>query len=760
MAEFYHPYQFIPVKKKITDTDKTNKVDYEKIKSGDSGTIRHDFWVKDAYHGRLICKLHLVTPTVVGGQHKKTDESSATEVEPYRYGDDIAISGNSLRGMIGNVVEILSQSALRVLEDKRYSVRKKPGDGSLSAIGILRKKEDEKDFELLPLTLPVLSRKKHDKFYRVDEKWQRVFKENIPPLRCCLPVYIDGYQTNYSKQEQELVPNSFLGKNIEKGLKVQCFHLIEASAKKAYYALLENESTEKLSDCISTNTSGLREKTQGNKVFLLGQKIAENSNIEKKLPSSEMDSLQKPCQSSKYVRGILRILGIKDREKYVPFTKKHELFIPYHTGNRLSVPSSVIENFKVLAQERNKEDKSLPYIPQNYKSWKPESGQIVFFDIEENSNGEIQVSEISFSSIWRKAVDGSTYDFFKKIDSDLLPWGNERNALTPAEYLFGVVEEQKRPQDKTSRSLASRVRFSDGLPLEKVKPLYSEPKLLKILSSPKTPCPAMYFHPSSGSNRFIKKTDLNKKEHLPNGRKVYLHHQTEDINKKPKKPWETSNPDDKSKNQKMSCCPMQAGQDFYFHIDFDNLSEDELNLLLSSLNPTDDFQHRLGLGKSLGLGSVKIAIEGLFLIDRTERYTPDSLDKPRYSQVFCDTEYKGNTFPKWHKLYHQEAEALKSNHQDCEKGKLSQFKQKHHCAELIDDDTLKILSLVGNPKSLKSNISVKPPLLVGQNEEGETFKWFVKNEENKDKNADFGHQALPEIKPDDKKLKPLKQLKE
>ena len=62
---------------------------------------------------------------------------------------------------------------------------------------------------------------------------------------------------------------------------------------------------------------------------------------------------------------------------------------------------------------------------------------------------------------------------FAAIEPDLVPWNNKRFAisgLTPAELMFGVVEDNSGQETgaadmdtESTRNLASRIRFSDGL---------------------------------------------------------------------------------------------------------------------------------------------------------------------------------------------------------------------------------------------------------------------------------------------------------
>lgn len=704
MPEFHHPYNFIPVTGKVNNQT-TPKISYEEIAAGYKG-IRHDLWEKDTQSGRIVARVHLMTPTMVGGQQEKRDDNSQepSEVLPFKRDGKIALPANSLRGVIGSVAETLSQSSLRVLEKRRYSVRKPVGQG-LSAIGMLKK--DKGFFELIPLTLPVIST--GGTHYNIPPLWRNVFSpDGRTKLKDCLAAYLDGYRP--VNNQPQVIQNSFLGLNPE----VECF---QATKSMFYYARLHNElDFVTLNDAILANHAALKSKLGGWN-FLLGQKVHRNQNNIHEVLTQTAYALLSPEQQKLYTKGFLRILGIEGCEQEIPTTKKHEFFIPLHNTPRLPIPTAVIENFRTLAEERHDENENLPFLPKGYDSWQPKSGQLVFFDICENA-GKIEVSEISFSSIWRKLIKGESREFFSQIDPDLLPWNPLRDSLTPAECLFGVVEDGKNKEAKQARALASRVRFHDAVSIKQVKPENQvEPELvtLKILSSPKPPSPAMYFHPSDPKQaRHIKKTDLTLGQHRPNGRKVYLHHAATDIQKKP---WITANGD--NLQQKVRCQPIAAGENFYFHVDFDNLSKAELNLLIHSLYPSEAFQHRLGLGKALGLGSVKIDIMGVFLINRTERYSLKGFyETARYHQALQDTA----TSTEWEVLYPTEFDALKT----ATELKSADF---YTDKSLIDDTSLNLLNTVGNPTNLKEGVSVKPPLTNQQvSEEEETFQWFGVNE--------------------------------
>jgi len=65
--------------------------------------------------------------------------------------------------------------------------------------------------------------------------------------------------------------------------------------------------------------------------------------------------------------------------------------------------------------------------------------------------------------------------------------------------------------------------------------------------------------------------------------------------------------------------PVRPGVKFQGRIRFENLSHAELGALLFSLDLPGGCNHKLGMGKPLGLGSVKITPR-LFLSDRKKRY--------------------------------------------------------------------------------------------------------------------------------------------
>ena len=253
---------------------------------------------------------------------------------------------------------------------------------------------------------------------------------------------------------------------------------------------------------------------------------------------------------------------------------------------------------------------------------------------------------------------------FADIDQDLQPWNEQRflnSGLTPAELLFGVVENNKksdeddqrnRKTEEHTRNLASRVRFYDAVLAAGEDPenVLAPPVVLRELSSPKpkgyqgdgeekfkTDRPSLYFRGSQADPE-ITYDDLreyldnpNPASHpLPHGRKFYL--LREKLGQLDRATYEEQikkGHDSQDEENKPQCQPIKPGTQFSFQVAFDNLSDAELTLLKKALMPASKtgskFYHRLGLGKPLGLGIVQVEIAATEYINRKQRYAVDGL---------------------------------------------------------------------------------------------------------------------------------------
>ncbi|MCA9203058.1 MAG: hypothetical protein KDA59_08430, partial [Planctomycetales bacterium] len=132
--EFYNPFHFVPVAKPALDLMPRDALERTPPERNSHAHVTHDRYVvaPETYSGRIVCKLRLESPTVLGAR-RDTSEQPAV-VEPYeilaeradgQFTLEPAIPETSLRGMIGSVFESVSGSALRVLNNTPLSVRVK-----------------------------------------------------------------------------------------------------------------------------------------------------------------------------------------------------------------------------------------------------------------------------------------------------------------------------------------------------------------------------------------------------------------------------------------------------------------------------------------------------------------------------------------------------------------------------------------------------------------------------------------------------------
>jgi len=92
------------------------------------------------------------------------------------------------------------------------------------------------------------------------------------------------------------------------------------------------------------------------------------------------------------------------------------------------------------------------------------------------------------------------------------------------------------------------------------------------------------------------------------GRKFYYH--------RPQGPRERAQKDGQNKTAEA----VLPGAAFTFEVEYANLTDADLNLLLFALVMWDDTCHKVGMGKPIGLGSAKIEITSLTALDRRARY--------------------------------------------------------------------------------------------------------------------------------------------
>jgi len=192
---------------------------------------------------------------------------------------------------------------------------------------------------------------------------------------------------------------------------------------------------------------------------------------------------------------------------------------------------------------------------------------------------------------------------YEHIISDHIPENLKKDDIIDIpEAIFGV-----------ENKFAGRVFFEDLDLMEGQNNIFLNETSPKILSSPK---PTTFQH-------YLMQDESRVLKHWDNvdatirGYKLYWHRNTPDDAKKPYS-WNEGKIINDSQHTVIK--PIGRNIKFSGRIRFENFSEVELGALLFAIELPDKCYHKLGMGKPLGLGSVKICNLSLYIIDRKKRY--------------------------------------------------------------------------------------------------------------------------------------------
>ncbi|MEO8380939.1 MAG: TIGR03986 family CRISPR-associated RAMP protein, partial [Acidobacteriota bacterium] len=671
--DFYNPYHFVPAGSGTPDAIPVDDI-------ATTSHLTHAQWVDQTLSGRILCRITTLTPLVIG-KDQTAREGQPGLVAPLTNPDTHrpSIPSTSLRGLFSSIAEAASNSALRVLENRTLSYRSDVRTQSLQAIGMIV--DTPTGRKVRPLTLPAIRHNNIPRPYR-----------DIFPAQA-LKVYVDGYRRAGTTVEHK--PGTFLDR-------IKPLSYSADRRTEFWYMKLPAAPYDSTTGAITCTSPHMRGD------YLLGIRVNDD-------PINDTAYQANPAAYSGYTRGILRVLGIDGRPD-MPTGKKHEIFIPYPTTltNPLLDAEDAAKEFERLAEERTDANPDLPYSLKgslrnstDHRKIELRDGDLVCF--EPDVTGTV-VENLSISSIWRRSVDGTVHDFFKKISPNLLPLSPARTKVTIAEQMFGYVEESGTAK---ARSFAGKVRFSaadtgNG-------DAFMGPVTLKILSSPKPPSPSLYFRPDSRPG-YVSKAHLRRATDRPHGRKMYLHHAEAWSGE----PWRTANAA-LLWNQKNEVQPVKPGTEFLFHVDFENLTPLQLGLLAYAIRPSDAFRHKLGMGKSLGLGSVRVDPVALLLSDRKARYTASW----QHGQLFqwCETLADPAT---WGAGRPVEAKSVRTIPPHAEHSFASLRKTFSDEMSRTERSGMVALETIGNPHLWPH--PVLTPQVENALPEEKTYEWFVEND--------------------------------
>jgi len=292
-------------------------------------------------------------------------------------------------------------------------------------------------------------------------------------------------------------------------------------------------------------------------------------------------------------------IGIKGK-------RSKKIFAINNSQNVIELSSEDITLFKkILELYRDKRiNKKLGNGPKNHHGFSNINnldGALVFYEYK-NNRLYISPAQIGKEVFHEKLAD--IIDAYKPCDS--------LDNLCPACSIFGIAGEND--------ALASLIRFSDGELSQKANELHSLFKshgILPELASPKESATEFYLKKQSDNHDIWNydyagvwknkhNRDLKSFEYDPNykariqGRKMYWHQKSM-----------VSFIDEKTATKRnVMIRPVKDGIQFKFKIHFSFLSDKEIQKLLWTLTigNSPDHAHKIGMGKPLGLGSIKVNV--------------------------------------------------------------------------------------------------------------------------------------------------------
>jgi CRISPR-associated protein (TIGR03986 family) len=291
-------------------------------------------------------------------------------------------------------------------------------------------------------------------------------------------------------------------------------------------------------------------------------------------------------------------------------------------------------------------------------------GILCYAALEEGSdvNGEIDprdVVALQPVTISRRLYDQKPVDL---LPETLRP-ATDKNALSPADRVFGWVNQK------------GKGSYKGHLRIHSVECRSTHEQALSIFGNPGVPL-AILGQPKPAQTRFYTAEDKqgapiqsekNKEYGYENksrglrGRKVYPHHR-----ELPESYWQNpqedltgqetdghyqvyrrpSGPDERDSQNRSITGWVNPGTSFQFEIDVNNLSTVELGALLWLLKLPEPYHHRLGGGKPLGFGSIRLDADVEAADIRTGQdwetfyRSLHSGDKPLFEHSACIAEYQ------------------------------------------------------------------------------------------------------------------------
>lgn len=540
------PYNFVPVNSKVVKAK--NQESGIVISESSDGQLKYpeipsfDRYHEGLYTGHIDLNIEALSPLYIRDAYNKDEEKRVVEAKAggdkwenpdfFSPGGIPKIPGSSLRGMVRNLVEIVSYSQMEFYENKRFYYRKVANQGRYQNL-MIEGSNNSKD-GLRPAIKAGWLKKEKGKYYIYPLEKQQIYRINATLSGSSWKVLMENNEGEVHTKELakfDFYPISFMP------AEERVYHHRNGNIKLRY-ALIHNNS------------------------FELDHKKAESDN--------------------RYKKGYLVLSGSMGSNKHMhpvihcPENAESDM-------DRVEINHDIIESYKGDISREPKAD--LIKMLEKYPGGVP----CFYLEVEK------KIKSIGHTPFFRLAYD-------KKVMDHIPPENRDFKGIDLARAIFGDTDK-----------FAGRVFFEDA----KIMKNTGQYNVLspKILSTPKPTTVQHYLEPAEGRDLADWNDDTNIRGH-----KLYWHRKPSDDDDDYRSAcsWqETGQPIYDSQHTVISA--LKPGATFSGRIRFENLSDIELGALLFVLDLPESYAHKIGMGKPLGLGSIKIQ-PTLVLSNRKERY--------------------------------------------------------------------------------------------------------------------------------------------
>lgn len=518
---------------------------YNFVSLGDINEIKREKRVKGKHSGKIKCSLKNLTPIFIGNKTDEKEEKTLTlKVEGT---EKYVIPASTLKGEIRNIIEVLTTSCIKNVEEERLDYRGKAGERK-NVFGIIKKFPTANDDGIIIEADKVKVNRKKILFN---------YKPGFYPVK--------------------VANNSLVKDYIRKGK-------LKPNYKKG---------------------------------------------------EDDPNAINFPDEFKKVQQGgtINAVLWVSS---FIPNKRYEKLLIPAEKGKEkcYSFSKSDYEDLLYLIKQRKEtEEKKSPKDRENFYIDELKEGDTIIFEV--NEKGKIE--NFSFSEIPRLRYKISPLDLVPK---QFHPCTGEE--LCFACRMFGTIgdhSENKNGKKKEENiiSMSSKIFISDALSIKEKNQNMEDKIALSPLGEP---------HPSLASFYLEKGTYDNETSQI-RGRKFYWHHK-EKIKAGTGYRGYLDSIRNQGDNEKVVSTIhfLKPLQNFEFEVAFKDLTDEELGILIYSLELEQDLLHKLGKAKAFGLGSCEIKITDC-LLESSEKYTSfvkayEKLDKDKYLKI-AKEKYKLDT---------------------------------------------------------------------------------------------------------------------